>query len=111
MAGTEAIAPTEAGRNSGLFDGCAEPPRFHFANGEQVSTPPRNATVIATHPRLPFAGLRYENGWVSTQFHPELTDITLSRSWLDSRPELATRYTQHHDGYRFVANFVESNRG
>ncbi len=111
MAGTEAVAITDAGRRCGLFEGCGLPPRFHFANGEQVSSLPRDAEVIATHPRLDYAALRYANGWVSTQFHPEATDATLSRSWRDIRPDLVDRYTRDHDGYRFVANFVDRNRG
>lgn len=106
VAGTEAVELTEAGRASPLFTGIGSPAHFHFANGEQVASLPSGAALLAAHPRLPYAALDYGERWFSTQFHPEATAATLSRSWLKTRPEFASRYHADSAGYRLVANFV-----
>ncbi|GJL82620.1 MAG: hypothetical protein DHS20C01_22540 [marine bacterium B5-7] len=106
MAGTQAVELTACGVESSLFSGIPPMPCFHFANYEHVLNPPANSTLLATHPRVTNAALSFENGWYSTQFHPEATVATLSRSWRDSYSELVGRYDDDDNGRQLIENFI-----
>jgi GMP synthase (glutamine-hydrolysing) len=106
-AGTQPVSLTDAGREFALFESLNNPVDFHFANFEQVSGCPADAEVLATTPRLAYAALRYANGWLSTQFHPETTAEILATSWSHSRPDIAKSYRENQNGIRVLRNFLE----
>lgn len=107
VAGTQPVSLTDAGLGSTLFQALESPADFHFANFEQVSGCPADAKVLATTPRLAYAALRYANGWLSTQFHPETTAEILATSWSHSQPDIAKRYRENQNGIRVLRNFFD----
>ena len=107
-AGSLPVTTTAAGAVHPLLAGIAQP-AFHFGNGDEVSTVPPEATVLATTDDSPAVALDYGGGWLSTQFHPEASH-TMFQHWVDAgiigapAPEIA--YRELGTGRALIANFL-----
>jgi GMP synthase-like glutamine amidotransferase len=105
-AGSLPVTTTAAGAVHPLLAGIAQP-AFHFGNGDEVSTVPPDATVLATTDDSPAVALDYGGGWLSTQFHPEASH-TMFQHWVDAgiigAPEIA--YRELGTGRALIANFL-----
>lgn len=104
---TRAVERTAAGDGHWLFRGVPPDTGFHFGNSEHVSPPPDAATVLATLDDSPAVATDYGGGWVSVQFHPEMTAAAFVRSWSQSEPERCTRYAESPRGALLLRNFLE----
>lgn len=104
---TETIKLTEAGKQHPLFDGVTDL-RFHFGNSERVAEAPPGATILAQSMDMPVMALDHGGGWVSVQFHPELSAKTIGASWADTRPEFVNLYDATPEAPRLFANFLKA---
>ena len=112
-AGSLSVTLTEHGRKHPLMQGlskldsdCA----FHFGNGDEVSSLPPCAQVLATATDSPMIALDYGNNWMSTQFHPEASH-TAFQYWVDSGviklPREEDKYRPLATGAILIANFLK----
>ena len=100
------VALNEAGETHGLFAGFDRSPVFHFANSEHVTAAPRGARVLATGDGMPHCALDYGGGWVSVQFHPEVSARCIALAWKGSPHEPAVDYKPLPDAPGLLVNFV-----
>lgn len=100
------LALSEAGKAHGLFTGFDGAPVFHFANEEHVTKPPPGARLLATGGRMPYCALDYGGGWLSVQFHPEVTARCIALAWKGSHHEQKIDYKPLPDAPGLLVNFV-----
>jgi len=112
-AGSLSVTLTEHGRKHPLMKGlskldsdCA----FHFGNGDEVSSLPPCAQVLATSNDSSMIALDYGNNWMSTQFHPEASH-TAFQFWVDSGviklPRDEDKYRPLATGRNLISNFLQ----
>ena len=113
--GSIPVTFTDEGAAHPLLQGLAELPQpssFNFANGDEVCRVPSGATVLARTEDSPAVALDYGNGgWVSTQFHPEVSWLTfqhLADNSIISQPPPAVAYHERATtaGRTLLANFL-----
>lgn len=80
VSGTRRAVLTADGHGHWLFDGLGANPLFQFAHFDHVSTLPEGATALATGADT-IAAADFGGGWVSVQFHPEVSCDRLATFW------------------------------
>lgn len=104
--GSLPIVLTSEGESHPLFAGFETAPKFYFGNFDRVTVPDRGAVVLATRPHLPAAALDHGGGWLSIQFHPELTCDRMATCWMEREPERAEAYSFIVGCERLILNFL-----
>lgn len=105
--GSLPITLTTEGQRHHLFDGFDTGAKFYFGNFDRVIETDRDAVVLATRPHLPAAALDHGGGWLSAQFHPEVTCDRIATCWLERNPALAEAYSYIVGCERLVVNFLK----
>lgn len=100
------IRLTSAGRGHHLFEGFEDEPEFHFGHSDHVVEAPQGATVLADSPISPALALDYGGGWLSVQFHPEMSHDVIARAWKHYPPEDREVFPPLPNGPRILVNFM-----
>jgi GMP synthase-like glutamine amidotransferase len=103
---TKTVERTPAGQDHWLFEAVPPQTPFQFGNYEHVATVPAQAHSLAIRGSSPAVALDYGGGWVSVQFHPEMTAHAMAVSWEKSHPERVERYFESHLAARLLLNFL-----
>ena len=105
-AATRPVPLTAAGRAHALFAGLPAAPRFFFGNYDHVTAAPAGSTVLAGDDDSPCLALDYGGGWLSTQFHPELTAAIMALAWSRTAPQYIANYVDTPFGLRLLGNLL-----
>lgn len=105
-AATLDVAPNAAGRGHWLFEGLAAGAAFHFGNSEHVCEVPAGAQVLASAGASPALALDYGGGWVSVQFHPEISRAAFERIWREEAPGHMANYRDAPEAPLLLKNFL-----
>ena len=98
---------TEQGKAHPLFAGFEDRPEFHFGNNEHVLKAPEGAVVLAKDDDSGALAVDLGGNWLSIQFHPEISQAYMMRSWeISTTPEYAQNYRALPDAPRMLVNFV-----
>ena len=85
----------------------AETLEFHFGNGDEVSTVPDGAEVLATSEDSGAVAIGYGGGWASVQFHPEASHLFFehlaAKGIIDKGPG---SYHARKTGAGLISNFL-----
>ena len=108
--GSVPVQLTQAGTSHPLFAGiCSPPPRFHFGNSDEVTTVPKDSTILASTSDSPAVAIDYGGGWRSVQYHPEAT-ASIFQHWVDTavlKPPTESNAFRHLvTGRQFIGNFL-----
>ncbi len=107
--GSYQAAVTEAGRDHYLFAGYGVAPEFHFGHYDHVVEIPPETTVLATTEWYEAGALDHGGGWVTAQFHPEVTiDIMMADDY-ETNPQAIERFRPLPDAPRMLANFLRGS--
>jgi GMP synthase-like glutamine amidotransferase len=103
--GTLPVTLTDAGRQHWLFEGLGAAPRFQFANFDHVAQLPESAVLLASREEI-VAAADYGDGWVTTQFHPEVACDRLATYWHALVEDDELRFSFAAGAERLIGNFL-----
>ncbi|MBJ7437980.1 MAG: type 1 glutamine amidotransferase [Sphingopyxis sp.] len=102
--GSRTARMTVDGADHWLFAGLGPDPRFQFAHFDHVSTMPEGGRVLALGAET-VAAADYGGGWVSVQFHPEVSCDRLATLWYGLTDD-RTAFEYLHGCERLIDNFL-----
>ena len=108
--GTLPIELTDAGKGHWLFSGMGAAPKFQFAHFDHVTTVHADGTVLGNRDGT-VAAVDYGKGWVTTQFHPEVSCDRLASYWHTLTGDETLRFSFVPGSQRLIDNFFAKALG
>ena len=112
LAGVYPIELSDIGRQHPLFKGIDKYPKFLFGNTLYIlPSETLLKKTLASFGDDPTIVADHGGHWYSCQFHPESKKITWECFFKRDDTVDLDLFSDHHDGYKFLENFLEISRG